>query len=129
MIFHDADTDPVTVEEDTDSGSRMVHARINEDISASLNLFQTESYCSESVELHLNERDQTDFEVRVDSHDPITSGYAPWATLTIKGGYKNVLGGSGHRQSTVFISAENLVQIRDELTKEIRRARKAGHIS
>ena len=132
MIFRTDPTDTITVEESTqDSGSRSVRAKINDDISASLHLFQssTGGYCSESVELHLNERDQTAFEVHVDTHDPIMRGYAPWATLTVGGGYKNVLGDSGHKQSTVFLSAKNLVEIRDELTKEIRRARRAGHIS
>jgi hypothetical protein len=29
----------------------------------------------------------------------------------------------------IFVWADDLVEIRDELTKEIRKARKAGHIS
>ena len=130
MIFRTDPTDTITVEESTqDSGSRSVRAKINDDPRSGLSLYQSEDYCAVNVDLHLNERDQTAFEVHVDTHDPIMRGYAPWATLTVGGGYKNVLGDSGHKQSTVFLSAKNLVEIRDELTKEIRRARRAGHIS
>ena len=130
MRFHTDPTDTITVEENVhDDGDRSVRARINDDPTTGIRLFQSGDFASESVHLHLNEREQKAIEVRVSTHEGHHRGDKPWATLTLGGRYKNDKGLRGHRESTVFLSAENLVEIRDELTKEIRRARKAGHIS
>ena len=130
MIFHTADTDTITVEETVhDYGDRSVRARINGDAASGIRLYQSGDFASEAVHLHLNEREQKAIEVRVSTHEGHYLGDKAWAALTLGGRYRGDTGAVGHRNSTVFLSAENLVQIRDELTKEIRRARKAGHIS
>ena len=130
MIFHNADTDTITVEESVyDGGSRSVRAKINDDPRSGLSLYQSEDYCAVSVDLHLNERDQTAFEVVVDTYEPTRRGTEPWATLSLCGGYRNSAGASGTMEGTAFVSAKNLVEIRDELSRAIRRARKDGHIS
>ena len=130
MIFHTDPTDTITVEEKVyGDGDRSVRARINDGTSALLRLFQSGDYCSESVELHLNERDRETFNVSVDTFEGHYPGDKPWAALKLSGDYTKDTGARGHKESIVYLSAENLVEIRDELTKEIRRARKAGHIS
>jgi hypothetical protein len=130
MRFHTDPTDTITVEENVhDYGDRSVRAQINDDAASGIRLYQSGDFASETVHLHLNEPEQRAIEVRVSTHEAHYLDDKPWATLTLGGRYKNDKGLRGHRESTVFLSAENLVEIRDELTKQIRRARTAGHIS
>ena len=130
MIFHTADTDTITVEEKVhDDGDRSLRARINDDPASGIRLYQSGDFASETVHLHLGEPEQRAIEVRVSTHEGHYLGDKPWAALTLGGRYENDKGQRGHRESKVYLSAENLVQIRDELTREIRKARRAGHIS
>ena len=133
MIFHTADTDTITVEEKAydygDRGDRSIKARINDDHTIGMRLFQTGDFASESVHLHLNENEPKAIEVSASTYKGDRHGDRAWATLTLGGRYENDKGQRGHRESKVYLSAENLVQIRDELTREIRKARRAGHIS
>lgn len=130
MRFHTADTDTITVEEKVyDYGDRSVRAQINDDPTTGIRLYQSGDFASETVHLHLNEDEPKAIEVSVNTYKGDHRGDRAWATLTLGGRYKGDKGLRGHRESKVYLSAENLVEIRDELTKEIRRARKAGHIS
>ena len=130
MIFHTADTDTITVEEKVhDDGDRSLRARINDDPASGIRLYQSGDFASETVHLHLGEPEQRAIEVRVSTHEGHYLGDKPWAALTLGGRYRGDAGALAKRESTVFLSAENLVQIRDELPKEISRARNEGHIS
>jgi|TARA_R110000823_G_scaffold242278_1_gene366795 hypothetical protein len=134
MRFHTDPTDTITVEENVHPlyGVRSVRARINDDTGTSLDLYQSGDYVSESVRLHLNQDNRRRLgalNVEVETYEGHSRDRAPWATLTLSGAYKSDTGLRGHRESKVYLSAENLVEIRDELSRAIRRARKDGHIS
>lgn len=130
MRLHTADTDTITVEEKVyDYGDRSINAQINDDHTVGLRLFQSGDFASESVHLHLNEAEPQVIEVSANTYKGDRHGDRAWATLTLGGRYENDKGQRCHRESKVYLTAANLVEIRDELTREIRRARSAGHIA
>ena len=119
-----------------DGDGRTLEASIDDDPTSRLRLYQTANFADEEVSIHLTEDgdDEDELVVRADTFAPKWSDGKAWASLTF-GRRWSATAKDGtaprrlRRSSLVFIRAEDLVEIRDELTREIRKARKAGHIS
>ena len=123
-----------------DDDGRTLEASIDDDPTSRLRLYQTADYAGEQVSIHLNEQgaDDDGVDVRADTFASESRDGRAWASLTVSRYWRGIAKDgtfaawrqpSLRRSSLIFVWADDLVEIRDELTKEIRKARKAGHIS
>ena len=108
--------------------TRHLRATVTDQTDLELELYQSDGFSVEGVTVHFDSEDEREpLEVTVSTFE--ASEFGNWAYIELERGYTGENGQHSLRQSTSYIAAEELVEIRDALTKAIREARRVGHIS
>jgi hypothetical protein len=113
---------------DRDDDTRHLRATVTDHNGLELELYQSNGFSVEGVSVHFDSDDEREpLSVSVSTFEDASFGN--WAFIEFERGYDGENGQHSLRQSTSFIAAEELVEIRDALNKAIKKARRDGHIS